>query len=338
MFKNENLPTPEDISLLAKAGSADYQIHIAHARELAKAIEKPLREGQLPGDIIGGIFNAFPVTSPTSQEFPMDIIAPGTEKDYVAYTMPNQGYIPDRDTNGDYVMVPTYDVAAGIGTSLKYIRDANWFVMGRLREVMKAQFIKKMNDDAFHTLMAAGNDRNVVVYDPNAANGQFTKRVVSIAQLVMKRNGGGNTGSSDVRRLTDLYTSLEAQMDMRNWGVDMLDQTTLREIYTASEDGTVLNRIYGVNLHPLNELGDNEEYQLYFENTLSGTMASGDVEIGIGLDLSGDAGSTFVMPVRENVQVFEDPTAHRRGRFELYGRASLGFGVLDSRRVLLISM
>ena len=56
----------------------------------------------------------------------------------------------------------------------------------------------------------------------------------------------------------------------RNWGVDQVDEITRREIYTAA-DGNV-NRVFGVNLHDLDELGEGQEYQEFYDNVLSGTM------------------------------------------------------------------
>jgi hypothetical protein len=41
------------------------------------------------------------------------------------------------------------------------------------------------------------------------------------------------------------------------------------------------------------------------------------------------------MPVKEQLQVFEDPTLHRQQRAGYYGFAELGFGVLDNRRIIL---
>jgi hypothetical protein len=121
------------------------------------------------------------------------------------------------------------------------------------------------------TLLAAGVDRNIVVYDSDAATGQFTKRLVSLMKTVMRRNGGGNSASNNRGMLTDLYVSPEAMEDIRNWGVDQVDEVTRREIYTAA-DGSV-NRVFGVNLHDLDELGDGQEYQLFYENTLSAHYA-----------------------------------------------------------------
>ena len=58
-----------------------------------------------------------------------------------------------------------------------------------------------------------------------------------------------------------------------------------------------------------------------------------DNELDVGLDQSSN--DSFVMPVKEQLQVYEDPTLHRQQRAGYYGWAELGFGVLDNRRILL---
>ena len=151
---------------------------------------------------------------------------------------------------------------------------------------------------------------------------------------VMRRNAGGNSASLNRGSLTDVYLSPEGLEDIRNWGVDQADETTRREIYQSADDGGAITRIFGVNLHALDELGQSQEYQNYFTNNLSGTLGpSSDVELVVGLDLA--ANDSFVMPVKQEVTVFEDEALHRHQKMGFYGFAEIGFGVLDSRRVLL---
>ena len=116
-------------------------------------------------------------------------------------------------------------------------------------------------------------------------------------------------------------------------GRDQVDEVTRREIYTSSEDGAPITRIFGVNLHDLDELGEGQEYQDFFTSQLGGSVEASDRELVIGLDQSSN--DSFVMPVKEQLQVFEDPTLHRQQRAGYYGFAELGFGVLDNRRVIL---
>jgi hypothetical protein len=204
-------------------------------------------------------------------------------------------------------------------------------------EVLEASFVKKMNDDGWHTLLAAGVDRNIVVYDSDANSSQFTKRLVSLMKTVMRRNGGGNSTSANRGLLTDLYVSPEAMEDIRNWGLDQIDEVTRREIYTAA-DGAI-NRVFGVNLHDVDELGVGQQYQQFFSSNTGGlgaTMPGSDTEIVVGLDLR--KRDSFIMPVRQEVQIFEDESLHRQKRAGFYGWAELGFAVLDNRRVLIGSL
>ena len=328
-------PSEDLTDLLVRSGSNEKTQSLEANAQFAKALELPLRQGVLNGDILDGIFEPVRLSESATPEFPLDFLSPGTEKDFVAYTIPNHGYIPERHVEGDYVMVPTYDVGASIDYLLKYARDARWDVVGRAMEVLEAQFTKKMNDDGWHTILAAGVDRNIVVFDDDAANGQFTKRLVSLMKTVMRRNGGGNSSSNNRGALTDLYVSPEAMEDIRNWGVDQVDEVTRREIYTAG-DGAV-NRVFGINLHDLDELGASQEYDTFFGTQLAGTKPTGhNTEIVVGLDLR--KRDSFVMPIRQEVQVYEDDSLHRQKRAGFYGWAEQGFAVLDNRRVLLGSL
>jgi hypothetical protein len=326
-------PSDEFIALLRKSGDADVNVAAAAQREFAKALELPLRKGVLVGNVLGNIFETITVEPGSTTEYPLDLISPGLEGEHVAYTNPGHGRIPERSVEGDYVMIPTYSITSSVDYLLRYAREARWDIVGRAMQVMEAGFTKKMNDDGWHTLLAAGVDRNILVYDADATAGLFSKRLVSLMQTVMRRNSGGNSASVGRGRLTDMYVSPEALEDIRNWGLDQVDEVTRREIYNAAEGGAPITRIFGVNLHDLDELGEGQEYQNFFVNDLSGSVQASDLELVVGLDQSSN--DSFVMPVKQQLQVFEDPTLHRQQRAGYYGWAELGFGVLDNRRVIL---
>ena len=326
-------PSDEFISLLRKAGDSDQNVAIAAQREFAKALELPLRKGVLAGDILGDIFEVTTVEAGGTTEYPLDLISPGLEGEHIAYTNPGNGRVPERSVEGDYVAIPTYSITSSIDFLLRYAREARWDIAARAMQVMEAGFTKKMNDDGWHTILAAGVDRNILVYDGDATAGMVSKRLVSLMQTVMRRNAGGNTGSAGRGRLTDLYVSPEALEDIRNWGLDQIDEVTRREIYSAPEGGAPITRVFGVNLHDLDELGEGQEYQTFFTGSLSGAVQAADLELVVGLDQSSN--DSFVMPVRQTLEVYEDPTLHRQQRAGFYGWAEIGFGVLDNRRVIL---
>lgn len=327
-------PEQQIIDMIIRSGDFDTNVAFAAQRELAKALELPLRQGVLVGDVVTGIYQSLPMPPGTSVEFPLDLLAPGEEDQFVAYTNPGNGRIPERQVEGDYVQVPTYGIASSIDWLLRYARDARWDIVARAMQVLEASFVKKINDDGWHTLLTAGADRNILVFDGDATAGQFTKRLISLMKSVMVRSGGGNTGSIRRSKLTDVYLSPEALEDIRNWGVDQVDEVTRREIYTAA-DGTI-NRIFGVNLHDLVEFGEGQEYQTFFTGSLGGSLATGDLELVVGLDMS--INDSFIMPVRQDVTIFEDPQLHRSQRAGFYGWAEVGFASLDNRRILLGSL
>ena len=329
-------PSPEMTALLKQSGSANRAESLEATHQLAVALQEPLRQGVMSGDITGNIYETISLEPGATPEFPLDFLAPGTEKDFVAYSIPNHGRIPERYVEGDYVMIPTFEIGSSIDWTLRYARDARWDIVSRALLVLQSSFVKKTNDDAWHTLLAAGVDRNILVYDADAAAGQFTKRLVSLLKTVMRRNGGGNSSSINRGKLTDLYVSPEAIEDIRNWGVDQVDEVTRREIYTADDGAASVTRIFSVNLHDIDELGVGQEYQNFYKSELSGSLQASDVELVVGLDLSSN--DSFVRPVRENVQVFEDDNLHRQRRAGFYGFAEHGFAVLDNRRVILGSL
>lgn len=332
-------PTEEMVELLKRAGSMNYETAIAAQRELAKALTLPLKQGVLKGDILAGIFEPIEFAPGTSVEFPLDFLSPGSEKDYVAYTIPAQGKIPYRQVEGDYVMVPTYEVASSINWTLKYNRDARWDIVGRAMQVLEASFIRKDNQDGWHTILAAGVNRNLIVYDDAAPQGLFTKRLVALAKTIMRRNAGGNSTSINQGRLTDLYVSPESLEDVRSWDLTQVDDFTRREIFIMDGQEPTgepsLVRIFGVTLHDIDEFGVGQEFQTYYSNILGGTLPTNKTEIMVGLDLKHD--DCFVKPIRQPVELFEDPMLHRERQAGLYGWGEHGFAALDGRRVLLLA-
>ena len=299
--------------------------------------EDVIRKGVMPGDIVSNIYQTRILDAGEVPEYPVHFLAPGTEKDYTSYVVPGQGMIPDKRVTGDSVMVPTYTVGNGMSVGLDYVRNARWDVVGDLAELLRDAFVKKFNDDGWHVLLAAATDRNIVIYDSDATAGQFTKRLISLMKVAMRRNGGGNSTSVNRGKLTDLYVSPEALEDMRNWNIDQVDEVTRREL--LSQESTETVRFMGLNIHPIDELGESQDYQTFFTYTLGGTLGpSSDVELVVGLDLS-PGPATFVKPVRlvdgQQVAIYEDPTYHRRNLASWYGRGQCGWAVLDNRKVLL---
>lgn len=313
--------------------SYDQNVASAALHQYAQALQLPLRESIFDGDNIAGIFEPMDFSGANGRcvEFPLDPIAPGTEKEYVAYAIPDCAALPCAMLQGDYVTVPTYMIGNCVEWCIKKARFNNYIVEKSV-EAWRQGFVKKLNDDGWHAILAAGLDRNIIVYDSAASTGQLTKRLIPLMKTIMRRNGGGNSSSMNRARLTDLFVSPEAMDDVYNWNVDQIPDQAQYEIYRTTGD-VPLSGLFGVNFHVMDELGQNQEYQLYYENDLSGAMPSGKVELVVGLDLQ--KRDSFVMPVVEQLQMFSDMSMHKQMREGVYGWMEMGFAVLDGRRVLL---
>lgn len=318
---------------LFKRTSSDHREEAGRAQEMvAKAFETVIREAILDGDNTQGIFTPETYGPDSDPKYYVDLLAPGEEDQYVAFTGVPGGRIPERRITSDYLKVPTYQTQNMIDFPMELAEHPTLNAVERVLQILQGGFQKKINMDSWHTLLLSGVDRNIVVYDGDATAGQFTKRLISLMKTVMMRNGGGNTFSMDQRGLTDIFMSIEGLEDIRNWGLDQVDEMTRREIFIASDTSEKLTRIFGVNIHPMVEFGENQPYQDYFVNKLGGDLDV-DVELVVGLDLNRRI--DFVNPVRKPVQIFNDPYFHRRQDISYYGWQESGYAVLDNRGVLL---
>lgn len=330
--------TEEMIALLRRCGDSRPETAYAAQRELVVALSNPLKQGVLDGDTVksNGIFEPINFLPGQEIQFPTDFLVPGTEGQYTAFVIPNQGYIPERTVGGSYISVSTYDTGAALDWNLKYYRDARWDIVRRAMEILESMFVRKMNMDAWHVILAAGGARNIVTSDDAAAEGLLTKRLVALMETVMQRNAGGNSASVNRGMLTDLFMSPESHQDVLSWDLTQIPEAVRNSIYNNWQNGGVA-RIGRVNLHNLDELGVGQEYQTYWTSDLAESMGANKAEIVVGLDLQ--TRDSFVMPVREELQLFEDAgpgsNLHRQRRAGMYGWMEAGFACLDDRRVLI---
>lgn len=332
--KTKTLAKLQELSPRLRASAdGDYADCIATKLELAKAFAPLVRVVPLVGDTIGEIFSQIPMRHDEDNfRVPVDLIAPGDEGDFTAFTIGQTGYVPHNAIEGDEVRVPKYKIANSIDWAIDLTLSARWDIVTRALEIYRAGFIKKRNNDAWRLLLSAGADRNILCYDADASAGSLTRRLFSIMNVTMKRNGGGNSKSLLKSKLTDFFTSPEGMEDIRHWDLSQVPDGVREEMFVAADGGLVAYP--GLMLHELYELGVGQQYQLYFANDLGGSMGSSDVEIVVGLDRQFE--DSFLMPV------YGEPTfnpagesAHRTGRDGWYGFYWFGLACLDNRRVLL---
>lgn len=336
---------PQDaIDALRATAAPDSDVRARAQKAFAAELNMPLRQGVFDRDNLGGIYEKQVLAPGAQANYPLDFVKPGEEDEFIAFALPKQGRVPERHVEGDELWVPTFQIGNAIDWSLKYAKEARFDVIMRAIRVYEAGFVRKINSDGWRTILGAADGRGLVVtangaapftgstLTPTAGAGQFTKELISRMKTAMTRGAGGNGNSG---RLTDVYLSLEAMEDIRAWDVDEIDEFTRREIFVSREYG--LAQIYGVVLHEMTEFGEGQEYEEFLETTLGRahqTVNSVTLrEFCVGLDLS--TMDSFVQPIREELQTYEDPALYREQRAGIFGWMEHGFAVLDPRRVLL---
>ena len=325
-------------ALLRETANPNTEIASAAMHKLAKAVELPLRKGFFIGDTVGNIYMREDIEPGTAPKYPLDFVGPSGERDFAAFLVADEGAIPDRLVKGSEVTVDTFQLANAISWKLQYARDARWPMVERALKVFRDGFVMKVNDLGWRVILKAIGNRLDNEFS-SVTGGAFTLGLLSDMQLKMKR------GIEFARNeLTDLYVSSEVMKDIRDFSTETsIDFLTRREIFQAvpRPDGNggeiIVPTIYGVNVHELKQLGIGKDYNTEFDSLkgsqLSGFAASTD-EVVVGLDLTAEGRQQFMMPVRRDLEMFEDPTLHRAQKAGVYGWMDLAFAILDDRRVL----
>jgi hypothetical protein len=328
--------TDEDRELLRMTASPNRKVAGQHRRAMAQVVEGAWRAGVLEPDLLDNIFEQVPLPPGGDAKIPLDFYSPGNEGQYVAFLMPKEGGIPQQSIEGDELYLRTYKIAHAIDWSLDYARDARWDVVARAIEAYTNGFIRRINDDGWHTVLHNAS-LNTVQTDANATSGVLSLTLVTTLQTAIKRLTSGRNS-----RVTDLYVSPEGLADIRNLAAFqvtsvasanrdvVIDDESIRRLILSPED--TVPTLFGVRIHELQELGVSQEYETYLTSTLGATHA-GKAEFCVALDLANR--DSFVMPVRENMSMFDDPTLHRFGRAGVYGWMEIGFAAIDTRRALL---
>jgi hypothetical protein len=331
---NHQATERENELLRATAGDPEDPQAKKHRRSFAQVLRRAWRTGVLEPDQIEPIFDRIVLPPGADAKFPLDFYRPsdgwGENETHKAFFIPKEGEIPRVAIDGEEILVPTNKYANAIDWPLDYAREARWDVIAKAMEVYTNGFVQRLNDEGWKVVLTSAGSHGSVVTDSAAATGVFTKRLLTNLMTEIKRIPTGGRGS----RVTDIYMSPEAVADIRNFDNTILDDITLRNILITPEDGTP--QLFGIRLHDAPDFGVGQDYQTIITDDVGVALPAGDEEFIVALDLANR--DSFVMPVREEMDMFDDPTLHRKQRAGVYGWLQVGFAALDNRRALLGSL
>ena len=341
----------EQLRELYKAtASGDEQARI----DLAQAITVPILQLVRDASLARQLFAVEQLEAGAQASYPVanDFEAP-------IFVLPKVGMVPQNyvEAPGEEVYVPTFDLGTSFNWSLKYARDGRINIAARaLRNAARAMIdyeeecgwrvIAPAVTSAFTGYGLLGpRPAPIVEIASHIASGFLSKELINQMMVKMRRNR---------RSLTDVYVSPEDMADIREWSDSQVDDATRREIFLSAGR----NEVFGVRLHEVHQLGATGRYNINSQSSQSGifrvgstgkfndydpsdenvvnsdgqVVTAGETQI-YGFDL--DSNDSLVMPIRAELQFWDDPNLHRQRQQGFYGWEEVGFAALDPRMMVM---
>ena len=316
-------------------------------RKFLEAFEK-VCQGRLhfadgTGDDITNIFDLIKVNPMTIAEFPIMTyknVDGGEISNHVHVVNEQYNERIQRFVDSKNIKIPTNRYYNSVSIAEKYLRAERHDVMQRAMRILQKGLKRKLWMSGWELLMASAVDRNILVFDNDACRGQLTTRLIALMKTIMRRNGDG------LGRLTDLYVSPTVMLDFNNKllaqamyssSFDNCDKEIIDHNiqHTCDNVGFVKDlRIFGVNIHEVDELEIDWELVKFFKDDLGGCVGSDDSQLVVGLDKSR---SSFVMPETKEPNCYTWVN-HTNKRVEMYLDTEIGLAVLDNQSVILGSL
>lgn len=312
---NEELSLQEKIEYF-RAIASDPKARQAYIVSRAAKIEPMIaKESQ-----VRQIFTPIPLAPGAQSSFPI-----GAQEVQTAWIAPAIGSAPRRQTEGDEVYVNTFPIFARGEWLMDLAEDAR-FDVAQDTEFMVAEQVKEMENlvgwnlidaAAAHASFPAthscviGSSSTV---DLTTGQGFFSKEL--LAELVL---------AADIarRKITDIYVSPTTAFDIFNYwtqtstyGVHNVPSGVQDALFNQGmpesgvEDTEYIMTIMGIRIH-----------KVYSSVVSDSTVYA--------FDLSGRRSRFGVMPIRSNLQSYEDPFAITEFKVGYFVRERLGFGILD---------
>jgi hypothetical protein len=301
------------------------------------------------------------------QLFSVENLAPGAQAAYpiaddfegTVFVLPKVGAVPQNfiELAGEEVIVPIFKVGTSFDWALDYARDGRIDIAQRAMKVAARAMIDYEEESAWRVLVPSVTSAfpgkgllkprpaPIVEIAGGASEGFFSKELLNSMMTKMKRNR---------RTLTDLYMSPEDMADMREWSESQIDDMSRNVIFKAGGLGS----LWGVTFHEVHQLGAQGVYNINGNASTGGVFKVGaggsfndytptnanivDANLQVvtpgetqifGFDLS--VNDSLVMPVKQELQLFDDETLHRHGKQGFYGWQQYGIAVLDPRMLVM---
>ena len=341
----------EQFKALMKAVAENYEDPQVR-KAVAQAIQVPILQLVRDQSLARQLFAVQLLDAGAQASYPI-----ADDFDVPVFILPKVGAVPRNfvELAGEEIVVPTFKVGTACEWALKYARDGRIDIAERCMRTAARAIVDYEEESAWRLLAPAATSAfpgkgllsarpaPIVEIAGGPAAGFFSKELVNQMIVKMKRTR---------RTLTDLYVSPEDMADQREWSGSQVDETTRREIFVSGG----MNELWSVKLNEVHQLGMTGRYNINSNDSEGGLFKVGtggqfndyaptdankvDADLNLveagethiyGFDLTSN--DSLVMPIREELRFFDDPTLHREQLQGFYGWQELGIAVLDPRMI-----
>jgi hypothetical protein len=220
-----------------------------------------------------------------------------------AWTMPNIGSIPQIQLEGSEVYVGTFGLEAAVQWQMSIAKQGRFQVGERATQLLKNKVIEQEELAGWSLIKA------------HAAVLSDTQKVSDSKLDVGAFNALVTKGDILRRQITDLYVSPARYGNLREWVENTAYSNNMKD--KAFGTGGISN-VWDVNIH-----------KVYNTNLVANNK---------GYAFGQRDGFTYgVMPIRENLETYENPIAIMEWKIGIMAREVLGFAVLDDKGLIEVT-
>lgn len=243
--------------------------------------------------------------------FNPEVLPPGAQSTYTipfddvncAWVMPQIGGIPQIQVEGTEIYVSTFGIDAAVQWQIDIATQGRFNVGERATKLLKNKIIEQEELAGWSLIKA------------HAAVLAENQKVSASSLDVDCFNDILTTGDVLRRKITDIYVSPKRFADMRKWvtATDLSDNMKDKAFADAG-----MMSVWGINIHKVYDSRLVSDYKAY---------AFGQRD-----------GYTYgVMPIRQQLQTFDNPIAIMEWKIGIMARENLGFAILDEKALVEVT-
>jgi hypothetical protein len=226
-----------------------------------------------------------------------------------AWYLPKFGQAPQNIVEIDEVTVPTFEITSNVEYKIRDAKHGRINIAERAMQRLTDAMVQFEETAGWAVISAAATSARtltcsgIAALSAAAASGGLEKVVVDAAFEKMETNRD--------YQVTDIYVGVDGMFDIRAWTQTAIDPVTQRELFVNAG----IPSIYGAQIHLVHFLPSG---QAYF------------------LDQRPTSHCLGYMPIRDEMQTWDNPAAIEHFRVGVVSYEEVGFTVMDNKNIVKV--